>query len=125
MNANVCNASLSSAGDDSTDNGKHNEKIGDVHDLSKKIYSSVYVRPLKKGRYFYFESLLSSAINLFEIQIHSQSMRKYILLPLNSRQYFSRGFCLQKGTFYESDFFLEGEILFTLEHGTTGMNKPK
>ena len=105
VNANVCNASLSSAGDDSTDNGKHNEKIGDVHDLSKKKYSSVYVRPRKEGRYFYFESLLSSNIHLYEIQIYSQSMREFILLPLNSRQHFSRGFCLQKGTFYERDSF--------------------
>jgi hypothetical protein len=65
-------------GDDLTDNGKHNAKIGDVHDFSKKKHSVVYVLPRKLGRYFYFESQLPQSFRIYEIEIYEETQRKFV-----------------------------------------------
>ena len=72
----LTDSNLFCVGNDASENGKNNEKVGDVHDFSKKRYTSVYISSRPEGRYFYFQSLLSDKMNLYEIQIHSEAMRK-------------------------------------------------
>ena len=63
-------------GDDSTNNGKDNRRIGDVYDFSEYRPFAIYLLPRLSGRYFYFQSLLDVSIHLSEIEIYSESMRK-------------------------------------------------
>ena len=70
-----------------TDSGKHNAKIGDVHDFSKKKHSVVYVLPRKRGRYFYFESQLPESLSIWEIEIYEETQRKFVAFdPYNKKK---------------------------------------
>ena len=65
-------------GDSSTDHGKDNPRLGGVHDFSSSSTSTLYSKPRLAGRYATFESLQDQQISFSEIEVYSESMRKYI-----------------------------------------------
>ncbi|CAB4012629.1 Hypothetical predicted protein [Paramuricea clavata] len=67
-------------GDSSTDHGKDNPRMGGIHDFSKSQTTTLYNNPRMSGRYATIESLRDEQIAFMEIELYSESMRKYLKL---------------------------------------------
>ena len=65
------------AGDDPSNHGQNNPKFGNIHDLSKALTTTYYLKPRISGRYTSFESLREVEMVFREIEIYSESMREY------------------------------------------------
>ena len=65
------------AGDDPSSHGQNNPKFGNIHDLSKALTTTYYLKPRISGRYTSFESLREVEMVFREIEIYSESMREY------------------------------------------------
>ena len=65
-------------GDNSADHGKDNPRLGGVHDFSTRLTSTLYSKPRIEGRYVTVESLKDKQTAINEIEVYSESMRKYI-----------------------------------------------
>ena len=65
-------------GDNSADHGKDNPRLGGVHDFSASSTATLYSKPRIAGRYVTVESLRDKTTAFNEIEVYSESMRKYI-----------------------------------------------
>ncbi|CAB3988800.1 Hypothetical predicted protein [Paramuricea clavata] len=72
------NKMIVTIGDSSTDHGKDNPRMGGIHDFSKSQTTTLYNNPRMSGRYATIESLRDEQIAFKEIELYSESMRKYL-----------------------------------------------